>query len=276
MKKKEVVQTSNTKVLVEKNTDEIDLKKIEQSSPKDADFKNVKFAYAQVGDYLLQLGDTINQQMTKAFDRAKPRPQIKAVSVMFNQLLQKKKPEDYIPILEDFKTHSPGSLNDLFKAKFAYEKNTHKNQNDYLKTSIKGGSGLETAKADWQYAVSSYQEEKQNAELTLKEAVYASRKAHKDVLNAKDDLESKLDYYVDYFSEASEIAAALDSYGKSMDKSNTSLATAFSALLTAFNKNWNVIAAGELKLISDNRKDSKTLWTSIQAYYNKKFGNTRS
>lgn len=267
---------TNPKISVEKNTDELDMKKVEQSSPNAADFTKVKFAYTQVGDYLLQLGETINEQMDKTFGKSQPRPRLESVATMFQQLIQKNKPDDYIPILEDFKNHSPGSLDDLLKAKFAYEKNTHKNQNNYVKTSIIGGSGLETAKADWQFAVSSYLEEKQNAELTLQEAVYASRKAHKDIFNSKDDLESKLEYYVDYFSEASEIATALDNYGKSMDKSNTALATAFSSLLTSFNKNWNIIAAGELKLISDNRKDSKTLWTSIQSYYNKKFGNNRS
>lgn len=272
MAKKPSVETQSSKVSNDRNTDELNLKKVQQSSNKDADFQKVKFAYSQVGDYLLELGETINSQIVKTFGAAQPRPKLKAISAMYNQLTQKSKPEDYIPILEDFKNHSPGSLDELFKAKFVYEKNTHKNQNSYMKASIKGGSDMENAKANWQLAVSTYLEERQNAELVMKEAVYASRKSHKDVAIEEGDLETKLEYNVDYFSEASEIATALGNYGKSMNTSNTSLATAFAALLTAFNSAWNDVATGELELILNNRNDSKTLWTSIEAYYKKKFG----
>ena len=121
-------------------------------------------------------------------------------------------------------------------------------------------------------ALSNYEEEKQNAEITLIEDVYAARRNHKDVYKPKADLESKIAYNVDYLSEATAVAAALETYGNTMDKVNSALATAFSSLLLEFNKNWNVVAKGELTLISSNRKDSKALWSSIQSYYSKKFG----
>lgn len=257
----------------EKNTDELPIKKVLPTSPQDADFSGVVFAYAEIGTAVIKHANTVIKLLDNTFGDTQPRPQLKVVPQMFDQLMPGKKPKDYIPVLQEFNNHSPHTMDeDLLKAKFAYEKSTHKNQNEYIKNSIKGGSGLETAKADWQLAVNSYEEEKQNAELTLKEAVYTARKAHKDVINANDDLESRIDSYVDYFSEASEVAIALGAYGKTMDKANADLTTGFATLLTAFTKNWNVVASGELKLIADNRKDSNTLWTSIQAYYKKKFG----
>ena len=264
--------SEKAKISTEKNTDELALKKEVQKQSRDADFGKVKFAYDEVGKSIVKQAAEVLKLLEKTFGTNEARPQLDVVPEMFDQLMQDKKPEDYIPVLEDFKSHAAHSMDDLLKAKFTYEKSTHKNQNEYTKSCIKGGSGLETAKADWQLAVSSYDEEKQNAELTLKEAVYAARKSHKDVLHRDDDLESKVDAHVDYYSEATEVATALGNYGKEMDKANTALATAFAALLTEFHKNWNTVAAGELKLIADNRRDSKTLWTSIQSYYKKKFG----
>lgn len=264
--------TPQAKMASEKNTDELIIKKEKQNKSRDADFSNVKFAYDEISRSIIKQADTVLKLLDQTFGTNQVRPELNVVPEMFDQLMQDKKPEDYIPVLEDFQNHAAHSMDDLLKAKYTYEKSTHKNQNDYTKSCIKGGAGLETAKADWQYAVSSHAEEKQNAELKLVEAVYAARKAHKDVLNPNADLESRIDAHVDYYSEAAQVATALDNYGKDMDKANTALVSEFSKLLTAFHKNWNAVAAGELKLISDNRRDSKTLWTSIQSYYKKKFG----
>lgn len=256
------------KMSSEKNTDELVLVN-EKMKENASDFKRVLFPYSEVGDEIIRQSEVILKLMEKAFGSYHLRPVIAAVPTMFDQLMQEKRPKDYIPILEDFKTHSPGSLNDLLKAKYTYEKNTHKNQNDYTNTCIQGGAALETAKANWQFAVNTFYEDKQNSETALKEAIYASRKSHKDIFS-QGDLESKIDYHVDYFSEALEISAAITSYAKTMDTANTTLTTAFASLITTFNKYWNVIAAGELSLITANRKGSKDLWVSIQSNYKKK------
>jgi hypothetical protein len=256
----------------EKNTDELKIKKEKQTNSQDADFSNVKFAYDEVSKSIIDQANHVLKLLDQTFGTNQTRPELNVVPEMFDQLMQDKKPEDYIPVLEDFQNHAAHSMDDLLKAKYTYEKNTHKNQNTYTKSCITAGAGLETAKADWLFAVNSYAEEKQNAELKLKEAVYAARKAHKNILNPNGDLESRINAHVDYYSEADAVATALGNYGKDMDKANTALVSDFSKLLTAFHKNWNAVAAGELKLISDNRGDSKTLWTSIQSYYKKKFG----
>lgn len=266
------ISTKKANMADEKNTDELPIKKEKHSrSNIDAsNFKNVTFAYSQVGEEIIHQAENIFAMMDRIFGTSKLRPEVDSVPIMFDQLMQEKKPKDYIPVLEDFRSHAPGSLTDLLKAKYNYEKNTHKNQNDYNKTCITGGSGIEVAKANWDFAVNSFLEDKQDAEFTLKEAVYTARRTYKDVYFSDDEgLESKIDYHVDYFSEAVEVADAVDQYTNRMDNSNTLLVAAYTSLITEFNKNWNLIAAGELKLIAENRKDSKDLWKSIQSNYKK-------
>ncbi len=266
----------------DQNTDELDLKTVVESSPGESEdikmhVEAVKKIYLQFGENMISEVDALlNNWINPALRNTKSWPQLEAVPKVFDQLMSGEKPEDYIPVMEDMNKNSILTADELISAKFTYEKKTHKNQNDYTQSCIKAGSELEGAKTEWNFAVSNYYEETQHAEWVLLDAIYTARRAHKDTYNPNADLESKLDYYVDYFSEASEIVTAWDVYGNSMNKANTTLATSYSTLINSFNKNWNAVSAAELKLITDNRKDSQTLWTSIQTYYKKKFGDGRA
>lgn len=241
---------------------------INKKNTNASDFSGVDFAYAEISDAIIKQAEVLLKQIEQNIGPSLGGPEIATVPKMFNQLMQEKEPKDHGAIWEEMQTHCPGSLADLLKAKYIYEQHMHQNQEDYKKTCIEGGAALETAKVNWQFALSTFYETKENMEATLKEAIYASRKADKD-FSAPSDLEAKIDQQVDYCSKALEVAKALNGYANSIDQANTLLSTAFAELLITFNKNWNLLADGELKLIAGNRKESKDFWVSMQNIYKK-------
>ncbi|MEM7037972.1 MAG: hypothetical protein AAF570_13395, partial [Bacteroidota bacterium] len=248
----------------------------QESQDDDWNFDGVHFIHTRIGEELKKQADTVFRLLDSTFGNNPYKPRLESTERMYNELMREKRPDDYIPVLQTMQNHTPGSLDDLLKAKFTYEQNSHKNRNTCLVASAKTGHDMESARIGWDFALRQYEEESQNAVAILKEAVYTARKESREVYHEDAGLESKIEYHLDYFTEASSVAAAMTTYISNMDKANTALATAFANLTTAYIKGWNQTASADITLIQDNRKDSKTLWTSIQDYYKKQFGIKRT
>ena len=192
---------------------------------------------------------------------------------MFKEAMRSPEAKNYIPMMEKIQQHSPGSIDDLLKAKYSFEQSSHKAQAEFSLNSLKAGTGIETALINWDFAVQSFSEAKENAEATFKEAVYAARADVKNDLEKKySSLANEILAHENHFNYASKVAGAVDSYGKIIAKANSDLASAFSILITELVKNWNLSTQGETTLIMSNRKDSLSLWSAIKNSFNKKIG----
>ena len=263
---------------VDENNDDLEFEIIKTSEERSNwEFDNLKFAFDATGNLLIEQAKSFIQELLKELGPDPAKPVMQGVFRMFREAMNTREAENYIPIVEKIKQHTPGSFDDLLKAKFTFEKSTHKTQADYLLGRIKAGAGIEAAKANWEFAVNSYKEVKENAESTFKEAVYAARSDDYDKLENKySNISNEILAHENHFNYAVKVANATVTYSNLMSKANTDLTTAFAALITSLISNLNSTALIESTVIISNRKDSLSLWTAIKNYYNKQFGGTRN
>lgn len=262
----------------DQNTDDLGFEVISESETRtNWNFDNLNFAFAATGELLISQAKNFLHGLLKELGTDSSKPVMAGVFKMFREAMNTPEAENYIPIVERIKQHTPGSFDDLLKAKFTFEKSTHKTQADYLLSRIKAGAGIETAKANWEFAVNSYNENKENAESTFKESVYAARSDNYDKWEKKySNVANEILAHENHFTYAQKIAAATVNYSTLMSKANVDLTTAFAALMTSLMTNLNVTALTEAALIASNRKDSLALWTAIKTSYNKQFGGSRT
>lgn len=244
----------------------------------DWNFDGINYVQTVLGDLIIEQGNEMIERIHKTLGTNPMKPRVAGILSMFEAAMRNKKSHNYLPVIEEVRHHTAGSIDELLKMKYTFEQGAHKNLNTFTVNSLKAGSALETAIVNWKFAVNTYNESRQNAEAVFKEDVYAARRANKNDSTGKEkakDLESIITYHVDFFTESSSVATAISNYGTLMNTANTALVTAYAALLSELQKNWGLITQGEAKLLSDNRKDSFTLWTALQSFYSKRFSQGR-
>jgi hypothetical protein len=240
----------------------------------DWNFDGIDYVQTVLGGIIIEQGNEVIKKIHDTLGKNPMKPRVAGILSMFNKAMRNKESQNYLPVIEEVRHHSAGSIDELLKMKYAFEQGAHKNMNTFTVNSLKAGSALETAIANWKYAVNIYNEAQQNAEAIFKEDVYAARKTNKNDSTGKEkgqDLESIITFHVDFFTESSSVATAVDSYGSRLNTANAALIAAYATLLTEIQKNWGQITQGETKLLVDNRKDSLTLWTALKSFYSKKF-----
>ncbi|NHF59976.1 hypothetical protein FK220_011530 [Flavobacteriaceae bacterium TP-CH-4] len=262
---------------IDENTDDLQFKEISNAEMRtEWTFNNLEFAYSSIAEKIINNAKGFIDEFLKEIGPHQSKPVVQDVYKMFREAMNVKEAQNYIPIVEKIKQHTPGSFDDLLKAKYVFEQSSHKSQTAFMLTSIKGGAGIETAIVNWKFAEQSFYEAKENAESTFKEAVYAARADGKNKWEKKySSIANEILAHVNHFSYASSVANATDAYGKLMAKAISDLTTANSSLITGLTTNWSLVAQGEATLIASNRKDSLALWTSIKNSYNSKVGGSR-
>lgn len=267
------------RIPIDQNPEELEYQLVPRHFDKtDWNFDGIEFIQKELGGLIIEQGNEIIKRIHSTLGENPMKPRVAGILDMFNEAMRKKKSHNYLPVIEEVRHHSAGSIDELLKMKYTFEQGAHKNLNTFTVNSLKAGSALETAIVNWELAVSIYNEANQNAEAVFKEDVYAARKANKNDSTGKEktqDLESSLAYHVDFFTESSSVATAINNYGTLMNSANAALVTAYSTLLTELQKNWSLITQGETKLLVDNRKDSLTLWTALKSFYSKMFSKGR-
>jgi hypothetical protein len=263
---------------IDENTDELEFKVISEKEKRTKwDFKNLHFVHSAVADHIIRQADAMMKHLLKELGDDLSKPRVPGIYEMFSNAMDTPEAKSYLPIVEKIEEHAPGSITDLLKAKFVFEQSTHKEQSDFLLNCIKGGAGIEAAKVNWDYAVSTYKEIRENAEISFKEAVYGARVNGMDSWsNTNSSITNTIKSHVLYFDYAVKVAKATDDFGKQMATANASLTTAFSKFVSDLVKFWNICAQGESELILANRLDSQKLWNAIESSYNKKLGVNRS
>jgi hypothetical protein len=264
------------RVPIDHNPEELEYNRVAASPVDRTDwsFEGIDYVHTVLGGIIIEQGNEVIKRIHETLGKNAMKPRVAGILSMFNAAMRNKELRDYLPVIEEVRHHSVGSIDELLNMKLAFEQGAHKNLNGFTVNSLKGGSALETAIVNWKYAVNIYQESRQNAEAVFKEGVYAARKANRNDSsgNEKDqDIDTIISYHVDFFTESSSVAAAIDNYGNLMNTANAALVIAYNTLLTELQKNWTLIIQGETKLLKDNRKDSLTLWTALKAFYNKRF-----
>lgn len=273
----------------DQNTDELklDQKAFIEKMP-DLDFDHIVFVHSVMAEYMIKVADGMVKYMLDQLGPKEHVPTIPGLLKMFKQTFEikdknqrTKKPrvklvDSYIPTIKEIELQAPGTMEDLLKAKFTFERNSHKNKAESMLSSINVGAAIATGRVNWDYAVQTYKETRENAEATFKEAVYAA------YINEVNQIETRSSHLANEilmhqadFAYAVGISKAIDTYGKDIATANSGLSTAFASLSSDLVKQWNSMTQGETKLIVANRTDSLNLWTAIRAAYNKLFSGNR-
>jgi hypothetical protein len=179
--------------------------------------------------------------------------------------------KNFIPILTKRIEQGEGTRVDgLLKAENIFEQGSHKNRNKFYLSTIAVSSGIEIVKVNWEFAVQTYKEAKEIAEDTFKKAIYDAyvEEYNKIDGNRSNSITAVILRHENSFSYATKITQAIDTYGKSLQKINDDLTTAFNKLSTDLVKSWNLMAQAQTKLMLDNKTDSLNLWKSIKSAYN--------
>ncbi len=226
--------------------------------------------YPFIGDILLEKGSELIADIRDLLEGTDMKPEVPSLKRLFKKALGGEEQKNYIPIINRMKTHTPGSLDTLLKAKFAFENSAHKLQKEFLLNSIKAGNGIETGLIDWNFSKESYGEAKARAISKLEEAVYAANWKDKISLEKESlNLETVIGNHLDYFTFSVKVAKAIDDFEGDIKKANEDIAQAYSNLVSSLYKNWSLASKGESVRFSTEQKDSSTLWTAIQSTYKK-------
>ncbi|SDN12103.1 hypothetical protein [Kriegella aquimaris] len=268
------VKDSATKRPIDENSDDLKFTVISDKEKRTKwDFKNLNFVHSTVAEHIMEQADAMMHHLLKELGEDLSKPRVPGVFKMYRQVMNTPEANSYIPLIEKIEQHAPGSISDLLKAKFTFEQSSHKEQSDFLLNCIKGGAGIEAAKVNWDYAVHTYKEVRENAEANLKETVYSARVSGVNSWeNTQSSLTNEIKAHNGHFDYAVKVAQATDDFGRDMTKANATLITAFSKFVSDLVKFWNITAQGESQLILANRKDSQKLWKAIQTSYDKKMG----
>lgn len=267
-----------TNSTIDENSDDLEFEVISKKEKRSKwNFKNLHFVHSIVAEHIIEQADVMMHHLLKELGKDLSKPRVPGVFKMYRQAMNTPEAKSYIPLIEKIETHSPGSINDLLKAKFTFEQASHKEQSDFLLNCIKGGAGIESAKVNWDYAVHTYNEVRESAEANFKETVYAARVTGVDNWDTTNStITNEIKNHNGHFDYAVKVAQATDDFGSSMAKANTALISAYSQFVSDLVKFWNVTAQGESQLILANRKDSQKLWKAIATSYNDKLGVNRN
>lgn len=280
---------SDLKNVVDSNPDELSNHAIQETEP-DLDFSKIKFIHSTLADFMITTADQmIDNMMTKLGTRQRS-PEIKGIISMFDAsfritdrnnrnngkpLNQTDDLKNFIPILtKRIEQGEKTRIEGLLKAENTFEQGSHKNKTKFLLASIDVGAKIEVAKVNWDFAVQTYKESKEIAEDTYRKAIYDAylEEYNKIEVSRGSNITSLILRHENSFSYANKITKAIDTYGKSIQKLNDELASAFSKLSTELNKNWNTMALAQTALMMENKTDSLNLWKSIKTAYNNLFG----
>ncbi|EDP70844.1 hypothetical protein FBALC1_08793 [Flavobacteriales bacterium ALC-1] len=271
-------QDLRTNSKIDENTDDLQFQVISDKDKRTKwDFKNLHFVHSAIAEHIIEQAGAMMHHLLKELGKDLSKPRVPGVFKMYRQAMNTKEAESYIPLIEKIETHAPGSINDLLKAKFTFEQTSHKEQSNFLLNCIKGGAGIEAAKVNWDYAVHTYHEVRENAEANFKEAVYSARVTGVDNWDTTNStITNEIKNHNGHFDYAVKVAKATDDFGSSMTKANAKLISAYSTFVSDLIKFWNITAQGESELILANRKDSQKLWKAIANSYDNKLGVKRS
>lgn len=262
---------------VDQNPEDLQVKTFDRIAPAgEYQFKNIQFVHSKFGDKMIHKAGEFIREMKATLGLDPMKPTVAGIDEMYTEAMRRRKPSDYLPVVGELRTQAGSSMDDMLKLKTIYEQSSHKNNNAYLLNTIQGGMKLAVAEANWDFAVNTYKETKQNGEAFFKEAVYAARIAYRHDLGDEESLEPSLHFHVEYYTESVRVASAIDKFGDAMGKANIDLIKAYNVLLEASMNTWNQIAKGEVSLLLANRKDSLTMWTGFKVLYAKLYGPNRN
>lgn len=271
------------KKVVDENTDELDRKEFSDIMPE-LDFKKIKFVHSIMAEHMIEMADNMVSHMLKQLGPNEHTPTIPGLLRMFDETYnihdknrkqqRNKKLESYIPTVKELEQQAPATMEDLLKAKFTFERNSHKNKANSMLSSIGVGAAIASARVNWDFAVQTYKETRENAEATYKEAIYTAY-IDEQLENRTSSLANDILMHQSNYAYAVGVAKAIEDYGKNIATANGGLYTAFASLSNDLVKQWNSMTQGETALIVANRTDSLNLWTAIRAAYNKLFSGNR-
>ncbi|WP_367392895.1 hypothetical protein [Lewinella sp. LCG006] len=266
------------------NPDEILEQEIRDAKPE-LDFSKIKFIHSSLADHIITLADRMIKKMETELGSEPSKSEFKGVKDMFDYsftIKDKNNPngkilnheedlKNFIPILTKRIEQGEGARVDgLLKAENIFEQGSHKNRNKFYLSTIAVSSGIEIVKVNWEFAVQTYKEAKEIAEDTFKKAIYDAyvEEYNKIDGNRSNSITAIILRHENSFGYASKITQAIDAYGKSLQKINDDLTTAFNKLSTDLVKSWNLMAQAQTTLMLENKTDSLNLWKSIKSAYN--------
>lgn len=182
----EMNQRQDYKTVIDENTD--DLKRSEETFSEDQmpdlDFSEIMFVHPMAAENMIEAADTMIERMMAHVGPDKQKPSVPGLKEMYDKTFEIKdknagsvrtrKDDNFIPTVKEIEVHAPATLDDLLKAKFTFEKNSHKNKADSMLASINVGAAIATIKVNWDFAVQTYKETRENAEANFREAVYSA------------------------------------------------------------------------------------------------------
>ncbi len=273
--------------VIDSNVDELDEREIRDAKP-DLDFSKIKFIHSSLADHMIVLADEMLKNMSSQLGAQSSRSEFKGVKDMFNKTFRivdrnnrNGKPlnenddlKNFIPMLtKRLEQGETTRVDGLIKAENIFEQGSHKNRNKFFLSSIDVGAKIEIAKVNWEFAVQTYKESKEIAEDNFKKSIYDAYVEEYNSIdgNRSNSITAIIMKHESSFGYAAKITEAIDAYGKSLQKINDDLATAFSKLSTDLIKNWSTMAQAQATLMLENKTDSLTLWKSIKTAYNTLF-----